>query len=42
VSVEDLVSGMANMGFQASALGEAVRIINDMVRPSGGFCWSRN
>jgi deoxyhypusine synthase len=31
VTVDDLVSSMANMGFQASALGEAVRIINNMV-----------
>jgi deoxyhypusine synthase len=25
------MSGMTNMGFQASSIGEAVRIINDMV-----------
>jgi hypothetical protein len=31
ISVDDLVSCMSNMGFQASALGEAVRIINEMV-----------
>lgn len=33
ITVEDLISGMANMGFQASSIGEAVRIINDMVGP---------
>ena len=32
VSVVDLVRGMSSMGFQASAIGDAVRIINDMVR----------
>lgn len=31
VTVEDLIAGMANMGFQASSIGEAVKIINDMV-----------
>jgi deoxyhypusine synthase len=31
ISVDSLVAGMANMGFQASSLAEAVRIINDMV-----------
>ncbi|EON66530.1 deoxyhypusine synthase [Coniosporium apollinis CBS 100218] len=30
MTVEDLVAGMANMGFQASAVGDAARIINDM------------
>ncbi|MCJ1254825.1 Deoxyhypusine synthase [Lignoscripta atroalba] len=30
ITVSELVAGMANMGFQASAVGEAVRIINDM------------
>jgi deoxyhypusine synthase len=30
ITVEDLVDGMKHMGFQASAVGEAVRIINDM------------
>lgn len=30
VTVDDLVSGMNHMGFQASSIGEAVRIINDM------------
>ena len=33
ITVEDLIGGMNNMGFQASSVGEAVRIINDMVRP---------
>lgn len=32
ISVVDLVEGMTNMGFQASAMGDAVRIINEMVR----------
>jgi deoxyhypusine synthase len=32
ITVDDLMSGMNNMGFQASSIGEAVRIINDMVR----------
>jgi deoxyhypusine synthase len=31
ISVEDLINGMNHMGFQASSIGEAVRIINDMV-----------
>ena len=32
ISVVDLVEGMKYMGFQASAIGDAIRIINDMVR----------
>jgi hypothetical protein len=32
ITVAELVSGMSNMGFQASAVAEAVRIINEMVR----------
>lgn len=31
VTVSELVGGMANMGFQATAIADAVRIINDMV-----------
>lgn len=31
VTVEELISGMTNMGFQATSIGDAVRIINDMV-----------
>ncbi len=31
ITVDDLMSGMNNMGFQASSIGEAVRIINNMV-----------
>jgi deoxyhypusine synthase len=31
MSVEDMINGMSNMGFQASSIGEATRIINDMV-----------
>lgn len=33
ITVDDLMSGMSHMGFQASSIGEAVRIINDMVGP---------
>lgn len=33
ITVDDLMSGMNHMGFQASSIGEAVRIINDMVQP---------
>ena len=32
ITVADLVDGMANMGFQASAVADAVQIINQMVR----------
>lgn len=32
MTVKELVAGMASMGFQASAVADAVRIINDMVR----------
>lgn len=31
ITAEDLLSGMSHMGFQASSIGEAVRIINGMV-----------
>jgi deoxyhypusine synthase len=31
ITVEELLGGYANMGFQATAVGEAVRIVNDMV-----------
>jgi len=31
ITVQELVRGYANMGFQATSVGEAVRIINDMV-----------
>jgi hypothetical protein len=31
ITVEDLINGTNHMGFQASSIGEAVRIINDMV-----------
>ena len=31
ITVNELVSNMATMGFQASAVSDAVRIINDMV-----------
>jgi len=32
MTVEELIAGMANIGFQATSVGDAVRIINDMVR----------
>lgn len=31
ITVDALIDGMKNMGFQASSICEAVRIINDMV-----------
>ncbi len=31
ITVKEMVAGMATMGFQASAVADAVRIINDMV-----------
>lgn len=31
ITVDELVRGMANTGFQATALADAVRIIDDMV-----------
>ena len=34
ITVEELIAGYANMGFQATSVGEAVRIINDMVSSS--------
>lgn len=32
ITVDDLVEGMNHMGFQASSIGEAIKIINEMVR----------
>ena len=32
MTVAELVEGMANMGFQASSIGQAVEIVNGMVR----------
>jgi deoxyhypusine synthase len=40
ITVEELVAGYANMGFQATAVGEAVRIVNEMV--SGLPPWGEN
>ena len=42
LSAEDLLVGMRHMGFQASSIGEAVRIINDMVSEciDGGLIFS--
>jgi deoxyhypusine synthase len=31
ITVAEMVAGMTGMGFQATAVGQAVRIINDMV-----------
>lgn len=31
ITIDELVGGMENMGFQATSVGKAVRIINDMV-----------
>lgn len=31
ITVDDMLDGMKYMGFQASSMAEAVRIINDMV-----------
>lgn len=31
ITVDELLEGMKHMGFQASSVAEAVRIINDMV-----------
>lgn len=43
ITVAELVSNMTNMGFQASAVADAVRIINDMVcmlfTPFSMFPW---
>jgi deoxyhypusine synthase len=39
ITVEDLVNGMNHMGFQASSIGEAVRIINDMVCAAYPTLW---
>ena len=34
ITVDELIAGYASMGFQATAVGEAVRIMNDMVSGS--------
>lgn len=31
ITVDDIMQGMSNMGFQASSIGDAVKIINKMV-----------
>lgn len=36
ITVDDLYQGMKHMGFQASSMCEAVRIINEMVRSGPG------
>ena len=35
ITVEEMVAGMSSMGFQASAVADAVRVVDDMV---GEFC----
>ena len=35
ITVEEMVKNMSSMGFQASAVGDAVRVVDDMV---GEFC----
>lgn len=37
VTAEDLLRGMRYMGFQASSLSDAIRIINDMVNHYPGL-----
>jgi hypothetical protein len=37
ITVAELLSGMSNMGFQATSVGEAVRLINEMVCQR--YCW---
>lgn len=32
ITVAELVDGMTNMGFQASGIGQAVKIVDEMVR----------
>jgi deoxyhypusine synthase len=38
ITVEELIGGYANMGFQATSVGEAVRIINNMVSLFSAMC----
>lgn len=41
ITVEELIAGYASMGFQATSVGEAVRIINGMVSLwLGTACWT--
>lgn len=37
ITVDDLYQGMKHMGFQASSMCEAIRIIDDMVRNGQPF-----
>jgi deoxyhypusine synthase len=39
ITVEELIGGYASMGFQATSVAEAVRIINDMVSRSRPCVW---
>lgn len=39
ITVEELVAGYSQMGFQATAVGEAVRIVNDMVSLVAECSW---
>lgn len=38
MTVTEMISAMAGMGFQATAVSEAARIINEMVRESDYIC----
>lgn len=40
VTAEHLFLGMRHMGFQASSIGEAIRIINEMVSRTGHYILS--
>lgn len=43
ITVAELVESMANMGFQATSVGEASRLINEMVIDCvGSYCASTN
>ena len=42
ITVEELVRGMANVGFQATNLAEGVRIVNQMVRHIPRRPWTRD
>lgn len=40
ITVEELIGGYSNMGFQATSVGEAVRIINGMVSLWSGLLFA--
>jgi deoxyhypusine synthase len=41
ITVAELVDNMSTMGFQATSVGEAVKLVNKMVRPSKYFYATR-